>query len=110
MATSGLATWPRFISAPCDYVTGGPLISKAGFHISPNPMLTLCGSQVWPLSQPKTSMGQTGLRERGNDTSKSTGRSGRQKAETRRNMRREERVTVQGPEKEQQPDGMTHGG
>ena len=47
----------------------------------------------------------TGLRERGNDTSKSTGRSGRQKAATRRNMRREERVTVQGPVKEQQPDG-----
>ena len=52
----------------------------------------------------------TGLRERGNDTSKSTGRSGRQKAATRRNMRREERVTVQGPVKEQQPDGMSHGG
>ena len=52
----------------------------------------------------------TGLRERGNDTSKSTGRSGRQKAATRRNMRREERVTVQGPVKEQQPDGMSHEG
>ena len=52
----------------------------------------------------------TGLRERGNDTSKSSGRSGRQKAATRRNMRREERVTVQGPVKEQQPDGMSHGG
>ena len=34
------------------------------------------------------------VRERGNDTSKSTGRSGRQKEATRRNMRREERVTV----------------
>ena len=52
----------------------------------------------------------TGLRERGNDTSKSTGRSSRQKAATRRNMRREERVTVQGPVKEQQPDGMSHRG
>ena len=52
----------------------------------------------------------TGLRERGNDTSKSTGRSGRQKAATRHNMRREERVTVQGPAKEQQPDGMSHRG
>ena len=51
-----------------------------------------------------------GLRERGNDTSKSTGRSGRQNAATRRNMRREERVTVQGPVKEQQPDGMSHRG
>ena len=46
----------------------------------------------------------TGLRERGDDTNKSTGRSGRQKVATRRNMRREERVTV----KEQQPDGMSH--
>ena len=35
----------------------------------------------------------TGLRGRGNDTSRSTGGSGRQKAATRRNMRREERVT-----------------
>ena len=52
----------------------------------------------------------TGLRERGNDTSRSTGRSGRQKAATRRNMRREEQVTVQGPVKEQQPDGMSHRG
>ena len=41
---------------------------------------------------------------------RSTGRSGRQNAATRRNMRREERVTVQGPVKEQQPDGMSHGG
>ena len=52
----------------------------------------------------------TGLCERGKDTSRSTGRSGRQKAATRRNMRREERVTVQGPVKEQQPDGMSHKG
>ena len=52
----------------------------------------------------------TGLRERGNDTSRSTGRSGRQKVATPRNMRREERVTVQGPVKEQQPDGMSHRG
>ena len=52
----------------------------------------------------------TGLRERGNDTSNSTGRSGQQNAATRRNMRRDERVTVQGPVKEQQPDGMSHRG
>ena len=52
----------------------------------------------------------TGLRERGNDTSRSTGRSGRQNAATRRNMRRGERVTVQGPVKEQPPDGMSHRG
>ena len=54
--------------------------------------------------------GATGLRERGNDTSRSTGRSGRQNAATRRNMRRDERVTVQGPVKKQQPDGMSHRG
>ena len=46
----------------------------------------------------------------GNGTNKSTGRSGRQNAATRRNMRREERVIVQGPVKEQQPDGMSHRG
>ena len=49
-----------------------------------------------------------GLRERGNDTSRSTGSSGRQNAATRRNMRREERVTVQGPVKEQQPAQPRH--
>ena len=38
------------------------------------------------------------------------GGGGRQNAATRRNMRREERVTVQGPVKEQQPDGMSHRG
>ena len=42
-----------------------------------------------------------------NDTSKSTSRSGRQTAATRRNMPREERVTVQGPVKKQQPGGTT---
>ena len=52
----------------------------------------------------------TGLRERGNDTRRSTSRSGRQNAATQRNMRREERVTVQGPVKEQRPDRMSHGG
>ena len=46
----------------------------------------------------------TGLRSR------STGRSGRQNAATRRNMRREERVTVQGPVKKQRPNGMSHRG
>ena len=51
-----------------------------------------------------------GSRARGNDTSKSTGRSGRQNAATRRNTRRAERVTVQGPVKKLQPDGMSHGG
>ena len=36
--------------------------------------------------------------------------SGRQNAATRRNVRREERVTVQGPVKEKQSDGMSHRG
>ena len=54
--------------------------------------------------------GGAGLQERGNDTSGSIGRSGRQNAATRRNMRRDERVTVQGPVKEQQRDGLSHGG
>ena len=52
----------------------------------------------------------TRLRECGNNTSKSTGRSGQQKPATRRNMRREKRVTVQGPVKKQQPDRMSHRG
>ena len=70
------------------------------------------GTEVWGPRNNQHSPGTptTGLCERGNDTSRSTGRSGRQKAATRRNMRREERVTVQGPVKEQQPDGMSHGG
>ena len=50
----------------------------------------------------------TGIRERGKNTSRGTGRSSRQKAATRRSMRREDRVTVQGPVKKQQPDGMSH--
>ena len=74
----------------------------------------VCGQQK-PSSDPRNNQHSpntptTGLRERGNDTSGSTGRSGRQNAATRRNMRREERVTVQGPVKEQQPDGLSHGG
>ena len=52
----------------------------------------------------------TGPRERGNDTSQSTGRSGQQNAATRRYMRRGERVTVQGPVTKQRPDGMSHRG
>ena len=62
------------------------------------------------LYQHSPRMPTTGLRERGNDTSRSTGRSGRQNAATRRNMRREERVTVQGPVKKQQPGGLSHKG
>ena len=59
-------------------------------------------SSTVPAHQP------LGSATHGKDTSnKSTGRSGRQKAATRRNMRREERVTVQGLVKKQQPDGMS---
>ena len=54
--------------------TIAPLTRKR--HILPHP------------AQPSTPT--TGLRKHGNDTSRSTGRSGRQKAATRRNMRREE--------------------
>ena len=79
---------------PQDANYWAPLTHKR--HIPPHP------------AQPGTPT--TGLRERGNDTSRSTGRSGRQNAATRRNMRREERVTVQGPVKKQQPDGMSHRG
>ena len=53
---------------------------------------------------------QRGTANAGNDTSRSTGHSGRQKAATRRNMQREERVTMQGPAKKQQRDGMSHRG
>ena len=48
-------------------------------------------------AQPSTPT--TRLRERRNNTSRSSGCSGRKKAATRRNMQREERVTVQGPVK-----------
>ena len=79
------------------------------------PIRQLLGAADTQTAQPRhiqhsPSTPTTGLRERGNDTSRSTGRSGRQNAATRRNMRREERVTVQAPVKEQQPDGMSHGG
>ena len=49
-------------------------------------------------------------RQRGNDTTRHTGRSGRQNAVTQRNMRREERVTVQGPVKKQRPEECHAGG
>ena len=50
----------------------------------------------------------TGLRERGNDTSRSAAAD--KTAATRRIVRGEERVSVQGPVKKQQPDGMSHTG
>ena len=51
-----------------------------------------------------------GLCERGNNTSRSTGRSSQQNAATQHSMRRDEWVTVQCPVKKQQPNGMSHGG
>ena len=54
----------------------------------------VAGHRAQHATQHSPNTPTTGLRERGNDTSKSTGRSGQQKAATRRNMRREGRVTV----------------
>ena len=68
------------------------------------------GGGLWPRQQHSPGTPTTRLCESGNVTSKSTGRSGRQKAATRRNMRREERVNVQGPVKKQPPDGMSRRG
>ena len=53
----------------------------------------------------------TGLRERRNDTSRSTrGRSNRQNAATRHSTQREERVTVQGPYRNSNPTECHTGG
>ena len=52
----------------------------------------------------------TGLRSLGNDTTWNTGRGGRQNALTRCSTRREQQVTVQGPGKDLQPNGMSHWG
>ena len=41
---------------------------------------------------------------------RNTGRSGRQNAATRRSTRTEERATLKGRVKKQQPNGMSHGG
>ena len=62
----------------------------------PNTTLMLCPCPAWAWG--KLACGGVG------------GEGSFEKAATRRNMRREERVTVQGPVKEQQPDGMSHGG
>ena len=87
----------------CGSLCGQGSIRKGGRGGGAGPQTAPAATSTAPAHQ------TTGLRERGNDTSRSTGRSGRQNAATRRNMRREERVTVQGPVKEQQPDGMSHG-
>ena len=57
-----------------------------------------------------TECGACRRRRGGTGSTRNTGRSGRQNTATRRSARREERVTVQGPVKKQQPDGMSHGG
>ena len=74
----------------------------------------VCGQRK-PSNDPRSNQHSPGtpttaLRERGNNTSGSTGRSSGQNAATRRNMRRDERVTVQGPLKKQQPDVVSHRG
>ena len=74
----------------------------------------VCGQQK-PSNDPRSNQHSPGtpttaLRERGNNTLRSTGRSSRQNAATRRCTRREQRVTVQGPVKKLQPDGMSHRG
>ena len=46
----------------------------------------------------------------GKEDTRSTGRSGRRDAWTRRNTQRDEQVTVQGLVKKLQPDGLSHGG
>ena len=78
-------------------------------HHSPSPPASRMGSVLAVLVLCSGVSGQRGGRP-GGGGGKSTDRSGRQNAATRRNMRREERVTVQSPVKEQQPDGMSHGG
>ena len=45
----------------------------------------------------------TGLRQRGENTTRNTGHSGRQNTATRRSTRRGERVTVQGSAKNSNP-------
>ena len=62
------------------------------------------------LAQPRHTNHWAPQTRKRHHTSKSTGRSGRQKEATRGNMRREERVTVHGPVKEQQPTGCHTGG
>ena len=52
----------------------------------------------------------TGLGQCGNDTTRNTGRSGRQNAVTRRSTRRDEGVIVRAPIKKPQPDGLSHMG
>ena len=79
-----------------------------------NPVRQLLGTANSQTAPAATSTGPStptmGLRGRGNNASRSTGRSSRQNAATRRTMRREERVTVQGPVKKQQPNRMSHRG
>ena len=55
-------------------------------HILNTPIGGRCCRANGTIIQHRPNTPTTGLRERGNATSKSTGRSGRQKAATRRNM------------------------
>ena len=87
---------------------------NVGRQVADDRRAEVCGQRK-PSNEPHSNQHSPGtpttaLRERGNDTSRSTGGSSRQNAATRRSMRREGRVTVQGPVKKQQPDGMSHRG
>ena len=103
--SGGPPEWPHggVASSLCAGGTG-----VGGFR---GPNKNLCTQNRPPISGP---FGIFFLRKYflmwGGTTGRSTGRSGRQNAAPRRNMRREERVTVQGPVKKQQPDGMSHRG
>ena len=112
-SAAGGAYWP--IATYCHVLWTAKTVKRPRQQPAQPPIRQLLGAADAQTAhqcriQHSPSTPTTGLRERGNDTSKSTGRSGRQNAATRRNLRREERVTVQGPVKEQQPDGMSHGG
>ena len=91
----------KIVKQPPAATSTTPGTPTTGHHYRTN---GTCRDQHSPSTPP------TGLRERGTNTSRSTGRSAGQNAATRRNMRREERVTVQGPGKKQRLDGMSHQG
>ena len=94
---------------------GAPIKIPSTSQHSPDDPSTRQHSPRVPTNDPGTNhhtLGApiTGLRSRESETSRNTGRSGRQNMATGRSTRREERVTVQGPVKNQQPDGMSHRG
>ena len=80
---------------------------------STTPIHQLLGAAVAQTAHPATSSTALAHQPLGsanaeNTTSRSAGRSGRQKTAPQCSMRREERVTIQGLVKKQQTDGMSH--